>query len=99
MNFEKGLAKAGRGGAPGARAGGRVRALRVLDAGGGAWRSTRSAAASIFGRLSLRAAAVACLLAVVAVAVNYSAITGAFDDERAVAAGDDPVAEVVDMGS
>ncbi len=55
--------------------------------------------ASSFARLSLRAAAVACLLAVVAVAVNYSAIAGAFDDDSAVAANDDPIAEVVNQGS
>jgi len=54
---------------------------------------------SIFALLSLRAAAVACLVAVVAVAVNYSAIKGAFGDESAVAANDDPVAEVVNLGS
>jgi hypothetical protein len=54
---------------------------------------------SPFARLSLRAAAVACLLAVVAVAVNYSAIKGAFEDESAVAANDDPVTEVVNLGS
>jgi hypothetical protein len=54
---------------------------------------------SIFGRLALRAAAVACLLAVVAVGVNYSAITSALDDEPAVAANDDPVSEVVNLGS
>jgi hypothetical protein len=55
--------------------------------------------ASAFARLSLRAAAVACLLAIVAVAVNFSAITGAFEDESAFAAGDDPIAEVVNAGS
>jgi hypothetical protein len=54
--------------------------------------------ASAFARLSLRAAAVACLLAVAAVALNFSAITGAFEDESAVA-GDDPIAEVVNAGS
>jgi hypothetical protein len=54
---------------------------------------------SAFARLSLRAAAVACLLAVVAVALNFSAITGAFEDEWSVAAGDDPIAEVVNAGS
>jgi hypothetical protein len=54
---------------------------------------------SIFSRLSLRAAAVACLLAVAAVALNYSAIKGAFEDDSAVAANDDPVAEVVNLGS
>jgi len=56
-------------------------------------------APSAFGRMAWRAAAAACLLAVVAVAVNFSAITGAFDDSSALASGDDPVAEVVDAGS
>jgi hypothetical protein len=54
---------------------------------------------SIFARLALRAAAVACVLAVVSVAVNYRAIRGAFENEPAVAASDDPVAEVVNLGS
>jgi hypothetical protein len=54
---------------------------------------------SVFARISLRAAAVAGLLAIAAVAVNYSAIKGAFDDDSAVAAGDDPIAEVVNLGS
>ena len=52
-----------------------------------------------FGRMALRAAGVACLLALVAVGLNYSAITGAFDDDTAVAVADDPVAEVVNLGS
>jgi hypothetical protein len=56
------------------------------------------AAPSAFGRLALRAAALACLFAVAAVGFNYSAIVGAFDDEPA-AAGDDPIAEVVNLGS
>jgi|HubBroStandDraft_1064217.scaffolds.fasta_scaffold161184_2 hypothetical protein len=55
--------------------------------------------ASTYARVALRAAAVAGLLAVAAVAANYSAIMGAFDDDTAVAATDDPVAEVVDVGS
>ena len=55
--------------------------------------------APVFGLYSLRAAAVAGLLAVAAVAANFSAIRGAFDDESAVASGDDPIAEVVDLGS
>jgi hypothetical protein len=55
--------------------------------------------ASAFARLSFRAAAVAGLLAVAAVAANYSAIMGAFDDDTSTAAADDPVAEVVDLGS
>jgi hypothetical protein len=56
-------------------------------------------AQSAFARLALRAAVVACLLAVVSVAVNYSAIAGAFGNEPAVAASDDPVGEVVELGS
>lgn len=61
--------------------------------------SGESRAPSVFGRVALRAAAAACLLAVVAVAVNFSAITGAFDDSTSVASNDDPVSEVVDAGS
>ena len=69
--------------------------------------STRVAALSFehsrpapsFGRLAFRAAGVACLLALVAVGLNYSAITGAFEDDSAVAATDDPVSEVVNLGS
>jgi hypothetical protein len=59
----------------------------------------RQAPASNFARMTLRAAAVAGVLAAVAVAVNFSAIKSAFDDDSAGAANDDPVAEVVDMGS
>jgi hypothetical protein len=61
--------------------------------------SGESRVPSAFGRMALRAAAAACLLAVVAVAVNFSAITGAFDDSSPLGSGDDPVAEVVDVGS
>jgi len=52
-------------------------------------------------RLWLRAAGIACLFAVAAVASNYSVIASAFDDEPTVVVtnGDDPVAEVVSMGS
>jgi hypothetical protein len=53
---------------------------------------------SPFARLSLRAAAVAFVLAAIAVGVNYSAIVGAFDDQ-APALADDPVAEIVNLGS
>jgi hypothetical protein len=60
---------------------------------------SREASAWSFARFSLRAAAVAGLLAVAAVAANYSAIKGAFDDDSGVAASDDPIAEVVDLGS
>jgi hypothetical protein len=56
-------------------------------------------ATSAFARLSLRAAAVAFLLAAIAVGVNYSAIVGAFSAEPAPGSGDDPVAEVVNLGS
>jgi hypothetical protein len=49
--------------------------------------------------MALRAAAVACLLALAAVGLNYSAITGAFEDDSAVVVNDDPVAEVVNLGS
>jgi hypothetical protein len=56
-------------------------------------------APSDFGRLSLRAAGIACLFAVVAVGFNYKAIASAFDDETAIAAGDDPVAEVANLDS
>ena len=70
-------------------------ATRVAALALGAERPARSA----FARVSLRAAAVAGLLALAAVAINFSAIAGAFDEGSAVAAGDDPVAEVVDLGS
>jgi hypothetical protein len=56
-------------------------------------------ASPTFARLSLRMAGIACLFAVVAVGVNYKAITNAFDDESAVATGDDPVSDVVSLDS
>ena len=55
--------------------------------------------APIFGRMALRVAGIACLFALVAVGLNYSAITGAFEDDTAVAVNDDPVAEVVNLGT
>jgi hypothetical protein len=61
--------------------------------------SAQVAPSSAFARLSLRAAAVAFVLAAIAVGVNYSAIVGAFNDEPAPAASDDPIAEVVNLGS
>ncbi len=65
--------------------------------------AARPAGSSIFARYSLRAAAVAGLLALAAVAANYTAIKGAFDDQSVPAAApaspDDPVAEVVDLAS
>ena len=55
---------------------------------------------SLFGRMARRAAGISLLLAVAAVGVNYSAIKNAFSPEPAAAPGnDDPVAEVVDLGS
>jgi hypothetical protein len=51
---------------------------------------------SLFERLALRALGVACLLAIVSVAVNYSAIvTNGSSDEEVVPA-DDPVAVLLD---
>jgi hypothetical protein len=52
-----------------------------------------------FARVSLRVAGIACLFAVVAVGVNYKAITSAFDDETVAAAGDDPVSDLVNLDS
>jgi hypothetical protein len=53
-----------------------------------------------FARVSLRVAGIACLFAVVAVGVNFKAITSAIDDESAVAsATDDPIADVVNLDS
>ncbi len=56
----------------------------------------REPAPSMFARLSLKAAAVACALAIAAVAINYSAITSNFGADPAA---DDPVDEVVSVGS
>lgn len=61
--------------------------------------SGRDPEPSVFARLSLRAAALACLLAVAAVAANFSAIKGAFSDDSQAVTPDDPIGEVVDMGS
>jgi hypothetical protein len=57
------------------------------------------APAPSFARLSLRVAGIACLFAVAAVGVNFRAITNALDDDTAVAGGDDPVADVVNLDS
>lgn len=54
---------------------------------------------SPFARLAIRAALLSCVLAAAAVGVNYSAIAGAFSGEAPAPAGDDPVAEVVNLGS
>jgi hypothetical protein len=58
-------------------------------------------ASSIFGRVAIRVALVTCLLAVAAVGANYGAIRSTFaDDETTVAvSSDDPVDEVVNLGS
>ncbi len=58
----------------------------------------REPRASAFARLSLRAALVACAFAVAAVAINFSAITSAFDADT-TASVDDPIAEVVNLGT
>ncbi|HEY5229210.1 MAG TPA: hypothetical protein VIJ19_11760 [Opitutaceae bacterium] len=60
--------------------------------------SQQAPPSSVFARFSLKAAAFACVLALGAVAANYTAIKGAFDDSTQLA-GDDPIGEVVDMGS
>lgn len=61
---------------------------------------SRAEPVSAFARVSLRAALVACLLAVAAVGANYSAIRSAFSEDESVPAGnDDPVSEVVDLAS
>ena len=53
---------------------------------------------SAFARLALRAAFVAGALAIAAVAINYSDITSAFETDSS-AANDDPIAEVVNLGT
>jgi hypothetical protein len=50
-------------------------------------------------RAALRALAVSGILAAIAVAANFNAILAAFDNEPQVAATDDPVTEVVNLGS
>ena|SRR5579883_2180559 len=52
---------------------------------------------SLFERFSLRAMGVAGLLALVAVAANYSSVRRLFDHETTAA--DDPTAELVDLVS
>lgn len=54
---------------------------------------------SLFARYSLRALGVACLLAAVSVAANYSAITSMFGADDSSPVADDPVAEAVDVAS
>ena len=59
----------------------------------------REPSPSVFARLSLRVAAVACALAVAAVDINYSAIEATLGADSGVTANDDPVAEVVNLGT
>jgi hypothetical protein len=54
---------------------------------------------SLFERFSLRALGVACLLAFVSVAVNYSALNGIVAEDDTGIVTDDPVAELVDIAS
>jgi hypothetical protein len=56
------------------------------------------AALSLLERCSLRALGVACLLALVSVAANYSAIAAALAEEEGIVT-DDPVGELVDLAS
>jgi hypothetical protein len=60
-------------------------------------------AVSGFARLALRAMGVSCLLAVVAVAANYSSVRRLFDDSSATAAAgavpDDPMTALVDLAT
>jgi hypothetical protein len=55
-------------------------------------------APSLLERFSLRALGVACLLAVVSAATNYSAIANALAEQEGIV-NDDPVAELVDLAS
>lgn len=53
---------------------------------------------SLWERLSLRALGVACLLALVSVAANYSAFANALSEEESATA-EDPVAEMINLVS
>lgn len=53
---------------------------------------------SLWERLSLRALGIACLLALVSVAANYSAFANAVSEEENATA-EDPVAEMIDLVS
>ncbi|HEY1792645.1 MAG TPA: hypothetical protein VGG34_06980 [Opitutaceae bacterium] len=59
----------------------------------------RAPSLTSFGPIALRALAVAGIVAALAVAANLSAIKGALDDESQFNSTDDPVSEVVDVGS
>lgn len=58
-------------------------------------------AVSLLERFSLRALGIACLLAVVTLATNYSVVAQLFVEDEAIPAmtTDDPVAELVDVAS
>jgi hypothetical protein len=63
-------------------------------------------AGPVFARLALRAMGVSCLLAIAAVAANYSSVRRLFDDSSAAAAPaaasaapDDPMTALVDLGT
>jgi hypothetical protein len=61
-------------------------------------------AGSVFARWSLRAMGVSCLLAVLAVAANYSSVQRLFDDSSPTAAAasavpDDPMTALVDLAT
>src|SRR3954471_23019398 len=57
---------------------------------------TSERAPSLLERFSLRALGVACLLAVVSAAANYSAVASALSEPDALV-NDDPVAELVEL--
>lgn len=55
---------------------------------------------SLFERLSLRAMGIACLLALAAVAANYSSVRHLFDQPSSpLPVSDDPMAEMVDLAT
>lgn len=55
--------------------------------------------ASVLERLSLRAMGVACLLAALAVAANYSVIRSLFAHDTSATTADDPITDVVNLAS
>jgi hypothetical protein len=55
-------------------------------------------AISLIERFALRALGVACLLALVSVATNYTAINNAFAEDESIAA-DDPVSELLEVAA
>jgi hypothetical protein len=59
----------------------------------------RPMVAVLFERFSLRAMGIACLLALGAVAANYSSLRQLFVAHDAAPTSDDPIAEVVNLGS